>query len=88
MPVGALPTQDVENVTGALKLPTEFTTTLVPPLRPGIVDTVSVDGCTEKSGMGAAVGVTGARTAIEPEITTGISVEWEVTPLVAVTSSV
>jgi len=75
MPVGALPTQDVEKVTGALKLPREFTTTLVPPLSPGIVDTVSEDGCNAKSGMGAAVGVTGASTAIEPEMTTGISVE-------------
>jgi hypothetical protein len=75
IPVGALPTQEVENVTGALKLPREFTTTLVPPLRPGMVETVSVDGCSEKSVIGAAVGVTGARTAIEPEIMTGISVE-------------
>jgi len=83
-----LPTQEVEKVTGALKLPREFTTTLASPLMPGIVDTVSVDGCSEKSGMGTAVGVTGARTAIEPETITGISVAWEVTPLVAVTSSV
>jgi hypothetical protein len=58
-----------------LKLPREFTTTLVPPLRPGIVDTVSVDGRTEKSWMGAAVGVTGAKTVGVLAIMTGISVE-------------
>lgn len=75
MPVGALPTHEVEKVTGALKLPSEFTTTLVPPLSPGSVETVSEDGLIEKSGMGAAVGVTGASTAIVPEIMTGISVE-------------
>ena len=43
MPVGALPSQEVEKVTGALKLPREFTTTLVPPPSPGIVETVSVE---------------------------------------------
>ena len=52
MSVGALPTQEVEKVTGPLKLPSEFTTTLVPPLSPGIIDIVSVDGCSEKSFMG------------------------------------
>ena len=75
MPVGALPTQEAENVTGALKLPREFTTTLVPPLSPGSIDTVSVDGYSEKPGVGAAVGVTGASTAMVSEIMTGISVE-------------
>jgi len=52
------------------------------------VDTVSVDGWSEKSIVGAATGLTGARTAGEPETMTGISVECEVTPFVAVTSSV
>jgi len=52
------------------------------------VDTVVVDGCTEKSWMGTAVGVTGARTVEVSTITTGISAEWEITPLVAVTRSV
>ena len=88
MPVGALPTQEVEKVTGALKLPIEFTTTLVPPVRPGMVETASVDGWSAKSGIGTAVGVTGASTAKVPEIVTGISVECEITPLVAVTSNV
>lgn len=74
-PVGALPTQEVEKVTGPLKLPREFTTTLVPPERPGMAETVSADGCNEKSGVGRAAGVTGAKTAIVPEIITGISVE-------------
>jgi len=57
MPVGALPTQEVEKVTGALKLPREFTTTLVPPLRPGIVNTVSADGCSEKSEIVTGISV-------------------------------
>ena len=70
-----MPTQEVEKVTGALKLPKESTTTLVPPLSPGIADTVSVDGRREKSVIGVPSGLTGARTAIEPEIMTGISVE-------------
>jgi hypothetical protein len=61
---------------------------LAPPLRPGIVDTVSVEECTEKSWIGAAVGVTGARTVGVLAIMTGISVEWEIAPLVAVTMSV
>lgn len=34
MPVGALPTQEAEKVTGELKPPTELTTTSVDPLRP------------------------------------------------------
>jgi len=52
MSVGALPTQDVEKVTGSLKLPREFTATLVPPLSPGIILSVSVEGVSEKSFMG------------------------------------
>jgi len=75
MPVGALPTQDTENVTGELKPPREFTTIEVPPLRPGMVETVSEDGATEKSGIIAGAGATGARTVNVPEIVTGISVE-------------
>jgi hypothetical protein len=74
-PVGALPTQETEKATGALKLPREFTTTLVPTLSPGSVETLYVDGCSEKSGVGAATGVTGASTPTVPEIMTGISVE-------------
>jgi len=34
MPVGALPTQEAEKVTGELKPPTELTTTSVDPLKP------------------------------------------------------
>jgi hypothetical protein len=75
MPVGALPNHEAANVTGALKLPREFTTTLVPALSPGIVDTVAADVRCVKSGMETIVGVTEAGTAIVPEIMTGISVE-------------
>jgi hypothetical protein len=53
----------------------ELTTTEVPPLSPGIVDTVSEVVVSEKSGIMAGAGVTGARTASVPEIMTGISVE-------------
>jgi hypothetical protein len=74
-PVGAFPTQETEKVTGALKLPREFTTTLVPTLSPGSVETVYVDGCREKFGLGAATEATGVSTAIVPEIMTGTSVE-------------
>jgi len=88
MPLGALPTHETEKVTGPLNPPTESTTTLVPPLRPGIVDTVLADGRIENSWMGAAEGVTGARTAGMLPIITGISVECEITPLDAVTRSV
>jgi hypothetical protein len=38
--------------------------------------------------MGTAAGVTGARTVGVLAITIGISVEWEITSLVAVTRSV
>jgi len=75
MPVGAFPTQEVEKVTGALNPPREFTKTLVPALSPGIVETVSEVGVTEKSGITAGAGATGARTASVPETMTGISVE-------------
>ena len=76
MPVGAFPTQEVEKVTGALNPPREFTTTPVPVLSPGIVETVSEVGVTEKPpGIIAGAGATGARTASVPEIMTGISVE-------------
>jgi hypothetical protein len=83
MPVGALPTQETENVTGELKPPREFTVTEVPPLSPGIVDTVSEDGLTEKSET-----TTGARTDGVPAIVTWIWVECESTLFVAVTMSV
>jgi hypothetical protein len=49
IPVGALPTHETEKVTRALNPPCEFTITLVPPLSPGIVETVSEDGVIEKS---------------------------------------
>lgn len=76
IPVGAFPTQETEKTTGELNPPSEFTTTLVPPLSPGITDTVSVDGLIEKSGTYTpAGGVTGARTAGVPAIITGIWVE-------------
>jgi hypothetical protein len=75
MPVGALPSQETEKVTGELNPPTEFTTTDVPPLTPETVDTVSEVGVTEKSGIIAGEGVTGARTASVPSIMTGIWVK-------------
>ena len=75
MPVGAAPTQETEKVTAELNPPMELTTTEVPPLSPGIVDTVSEVVVSEKSGIMAGAGVTGARTASVPEIMTGISVE-------------
>lgn len=75
MPVGALPTQETENVTGELNPPSELTTTEVPPLSPRIVDTVSEVGVTEKSGIVAGAGVTGARTDGVASIVTTISVE-------------
>jgi len=75
MPVGALPTQETEKVTGELNPLSELTTTLVPALRPGMVETVSEDGVTEKSGNIAGAGARGARTVSVPEIVTGISVE-------------
>ena len=89
IPVGAAPTQDTAKLTGLLNPPSEFTITLVPPLIPGIVDTVSADGLMEKSPPFTGVtGVTGARTVGVLPIMTGISVEWEITPFVAVTSRV
>jgi len=74
-PVGALPTHEAEKVTGELNPPSELTTTLVPALRLGMVETESEDGVTEKSGIIAGAGATGARTVSVPEIVTGISVE-------------
>jgi len=90
IPVGAFPTHEAEKITGELKLPREFTVTEVPPLSPGIVETVSEVGVTEKSGMNAGVAalITGARTVGWPAIATSISVEWETTPFDAVTRSV
>jgi len=83
-----VPTHEVEKITGALNPPSEFTTTLVPPLSPGIVDTVDVSGRIEKSeGRIATAGATGANTVRVLPRMTGISVEWEMTPFVAVTSS-
>jgi hypothetical protein len=72
MPVGALPTQDVEKLTGELKPPYEFTIMLVPTLSPGIVETVSEDELITKSG---ALAVTGARTDGVPAIVVEIRVE-------------
>jgi hypothetical protein len=74
MPVGALPTHETEKLTGELKLPRELTVTEVPASSPGMVDTVSDVGVTEKSGIIAGEGVTGARTATvpSPSIMTGI----------------
>ena len=67
MPAGAFPTQDAEKVIGELNPPREFTTMLLSPLSPGIIDTVSVDGLTEKSVGGVN---TGASTAGVPAIIT------------------
>lgn len=64
-PTGALPTQEVEKVTGESNPPSELTITLVPPLSPEIVDTVSDDELTTKSGTTM---VTGARTDGVPAI--------------------
>jgi len=86
IPVGSFPTQEAEKITGELKLPREFTVTELPPFSPGIVETVSEVGATEKSGMyTGANGVTGARTVGWPAIATSISVEGETTPFDAVT---
>ena len=74
MPVGALPTQEAEKVMGELNPPREFTTTEVPPLSPEIVDTVSEDELTVKSGM-ADGATTGARTDGVPAIETKTWVE-------------
>ena len=70
MPVGALPTHEVEKVTGELKPPSEFTSTVVDVLSPWITATVPEDGLIAKSGMD-----TGAKTAGVPLIVTKISVE-------------
>ena len=76
MSVGALPTQETENVTGELNPSSEFTTTVVPTLCPGLTVNVLVVGRIEKSGrIPADAGVTGARTGGVPPITTGIAVE-------------
>ena len=74
MPVGVLPTQETENVTGELKLPFELTRTLVPALIPGIVETVSVAGFIAKSPgrYRGAAGATGAKTVGAPPIATDI----------------
>ena len=74
-PVGALPTQEAEKVTGELNPRSELTTTVVPALSPRMVETVSEVGVTEKSGIISGAGATGARTANVPEIMTVISVE-------------
>jgi hypothetical protein len=72
MPVGALPIQDVEKVTGALKPSYEFTIMLIPTLSPGVVETVSEEELTTKSD---AVAVTGASTDGVPAIVVEIRVE-------------
>ena len=82
-PVGAAPTHEVEKVTGELNPPIEFTIMDVPPLRPSMTDTVPEDGLIEKSWA-----VTGARIAGVPVMATVTSVEWAITPLVAVMMSV
>ena len=71
MPTGEPPIQDVENVTGELKPPTEFTITFVDVLSPWVTAIVEEDGETEKSGAGAAATVTeaivtGTRTVAVP----------------------
>jgi hypothetical protein len=80
MPVGALPTHEVEKATGELKPPSEFTSTVVPALKPSSTDTVPEEGVIEKSG-----GPTGARTDGVPAIVTESCVEWVITPFVAAT---
>jgi len=81
MPVGALPTQDTANDTGALNSPSEFTMILVPLDNPGVVETVSAEGVIEKSSLFSIV------PGVFP-IMTGIWVELETAPQVAVTKSV
>jgi len=71
IPVGAFPTQEAEKVTGELNPPRLFTTMLLSPLSPGITETVSVDGLTEKSVGGVKMG---ARTAGVPMIVTNTCV--------------
>ena len=76
MPLGALPTQATEKVTGELNPPREFTTRLVPTLDPGLADTVSVTELIEKSEVTTAgTGFTGARTGGVLAIMTEIWVE-------------
>jgi len=73
MSVGALPTQETENVTGELKPWNESTVIVVPALSPGLRDNVSVVELTEKSGsIPADAGVAGARTGGVPSMTTEI----------------
>jgi hypothetical protein len=72
IPVGAFPTQEAEKVTGELNPPTLLTTMLLSPFSPGITDTVSVEGVTEKSVGGVK---TGASTAGVPAIVTNTWVE-------------
>jgi len=86
MPVGTFPTQDTAKETDALKPPSEFTIKLVPPLDPGIVETVSAVGVIAKSPT--LIVVTGARTAGMLTILTGILVELDTAPLEAMTRSV
>jgi len=76
MSVGALPTQETENVTGELNPWNESTITVVPVLSPGLRDNVSVVELIEKSGSGPTyAGVTGARTGGVPAMRTEIWVE-------------
>jgi hypothetical protein len=86
-PVGADPTHEAEKLTGELNPPNEFTSTEVPPLSPGITDTVDEEEVSEKSG-GTTTSGTGASTDGVPSIATIISVECWSTPFVAVTTSV
>jgi len=83
MPVGALPTHEVEKLTGELKLPKELITTLVDELRPGVTETVPEVGAISKSGT-----LTGARTAGVPLIATAIWVECVIAPFAAATTRV
>lgn len=86
-PVGAVPTQETEKMTGALNSPLEFTVTDVPASKPGIVETVSEVGATEKSGKSCGA-VTGARTASVSDTSTGIWLVCETAPFQAVIRSV
>ena len=85
MPVGTLPTQEAEKVTGELNPPTELTTTSVDPLKPWMTETATELGAIVKSGATAA---TGASTDGVAATMTLISVECETCPPVAVSRSV
>jgi hypothetical protein len=84
-PIGALPTQAAEKVTGELKPPTEFTMTFVDVPSPCAVEIVDEDGASVKSGAAAA---TGTSTIGVPAIATATWVECAIPPPVAVISSV